>query len=635
MSISDLCTTFINSAKLKDDTERNIIEFAEAPWGLGLGTAGIPPLFPVQKFIFNCYYNIPLDNTEKRIRIKDKFNEQDRYHFTEVEYLNFLYNEGRCNVNEVTGDPKKSRSNLHLVIGRRGLKTSSIAVLVAYETYKLLKKVSPQEYYGVMPDDEIRISCLATNQEQASELFRRIAGHLESSDYFRKFRNKPTLSYMQLSTQRDIDKYGESGRPSLRIVAAPCSGRGLRGHNNIIAVMDEMAYFFESDSSVDKSDEEIYNAVTPSIIRFNRPDGEPDGRIICISSPAARTGKFYELYQKSMDKECTNLLMIQAPTWEVDYTLSPKALRSAYIDNPISYMCEYGAQFSDRVSAWIDNEQILRVNIVPNLKAKKMSYARIPHFMGIDVGLKNDGTAIAICHIAKQSVDGALRDFIELDFIDVRYASDEGKEHFQPDEMAKWIAECASKFFICKGMMDQYYGLAMLPVLHDKGYKQIESVHCSREFNSKIYQNLMTKMLDATLRIPEDEPHLIDGKMSKDLPLITEMLRLQAVIHSKYMISVQAPELKGHHDDLSDAFARAVYLATDFMTSGGMVANKIVQSTSESSGSYRQYYLKQKKTASYTMRPTAAYQAELARKSAGSMLDRHSLSRLGTPGRFR
>jgi hypothetical protein len=101
------------------------------------------------------------------------------------------------------------------------------------------------------------------------------------------------------------------------------------------------------------------------------------------------------------------------------------------------------------------------------------------------------------------------------------------------------------------------------------------------------------------------------------------------------MISVQAPELKGHHDDLSDAFARAVYLATDFMTSGGMVANKIVQSTSESSGSYRQYYLKQKKTASYTMRPTAAYQAELARKSAGSMLDRHSLSRLGTPGRFR
>ena len=40
-----------------------------------------------------------------------------------------------------------------------------------------------------MPDDEIRISCVATNQEQASEIFRRITGHLERSDYFKHFRN--------------------------------------------------------------------------------------------------------------------------------------------------------------------------------------------------------------------------------------------------------------------------------------------------------------------------------------------------------------------------------------------------------------------------------------------------------------
>jgi hypothetical protein len=629
MSISDLCTSFISTSKLKDETEKNIIEFAEAPWGLHLGSPGIPPLFPVQKFIFKSYYNIPLDNTEKRIIIKDRFNEQERFRFTENEYLNFLYNEGRANVKEITGNPKETRTNLHLVIGRRGLKTSSIAVLVAYETYRLLKKVCPQEYYGVMPDDEIRISCLATNQEQASELFRRIAGHLESSEYFKKYRNKPTLSYMQLSTQRDIDKYGEGGRPSLRIVAAPCSGRGLRGHNNIIAVMDEMAYFFEKENSVDKSDKEIYDAVTPSVIRFNKPDGEPDGRIICISSPATRTGKFYELFQKSMEKECVNLLMIQAPTWEVDHTLSPKALRSAYIDNPVTYMCEYGAQFSDRVSGWIENEQILRVNIVPNLKLKKTSNARVPHFMGIDVGLKEDGTAIAICHPVRSIVDGAPRDLIELDFIEVRYSADEKKDYFHPEEMANWIAECAGKFFISKGFMDQYYGLAMLPVLHDKGYKQIEAIHCNRELNSKVYQNLMTKMLDASLRIPEDDEHIVEGKKTKDLPLITEMLRLQADMQSKYLISVQAPEVKGLHDDLSDAFARAVYLATEFLAKGGVGGNKIIDSTSRSGISYRQYYLKQKKTAMYTMRPTSALQAEMSRRGTNTLMERHTANRLG------
>ena len=94
MSLSELCTNYIGSTKLKDETERNIIEFAEAPWGLGLGTVpGMPSLFPVQKFLFKCYYNIPLSGDERNIIIKDKFNEKVRYRFNELEYHNFLWNE--------------------------------------------------------------------------------------------------------------------------------------------------------------------------------------------------------------------------------------------------------------------------------------------------------------------------------------------------------------------------------------------------------------------------------------------------------------------------------------------------------------------------------------------------------------
>ena len=256
--------------------------------------------------------------------------------------------------------------------------------------------------------------------------------------------------------------------------------------------------------------------------------------------------------------------------------------------------------------------------------------------MGVDIGLKEDGTAIAICHLVRNVIDGVPKDFIELDFIEVRYSADEKKEYFPPDEMANWIADCAGRFFISKGMMDQYYGMAMLPVLHDKGFKQIEVKHCDREFNSKIYQNLMTKMLDASLRIPEDDEHLVEGKKTKDLPLVTEMLRLQADMQSKYLISVQAPEIKGLHDDLSDAFARAVYLATEFQAKGGVTGNKIIESTSKSGSSYRQYYMKQKRTAMYTMRPTSALQAEMSRKGMNSLLDRNAYSRLGNSlSRFR
>jgi len=627
MSISELCSNFITSNRLKDERERNIIDFAEAQWGLGMGSMpSVPPLFPVQKFIFKTYYNIELDGSDKRdIIIKDKYNEKIRYTFNEKEYLNFLYNEGRINIKEVDGDPRKSRPNLILVIGRRGLKTSSIAVLVSFETYKLLKKVSPHEYYNIMPDDEIRVSCVATNKEQAGELFHRISGHLERSEYFKKYREKPTLSYMKLSTQRDIEEYGAGNRASIRIAASPCTGKGLRSYNNIIAVLDEMAHFFESDTSTDKSDKNIYDSITPSVARFTSPEGDLHGRVICISSPNNRSGKFYDLYKRSMEADCEDLLMIQAPTWEVDYTLSPKYLKGKYLDNANSYMSEFGAEFSDRVSAWIDNEEMLRINIIPGLKVKTLSYERTPHFMGIDVGLKQDGTAIAITHVVKEMVGGVMRELIELDCIDSRYAKDEDKEYFHPDEIADWIASYADKFYIVKGMMDQYYGLAMVPKLHDKGLKQISTVHVSRDYSSRVYQNFMSKMLDVSLRIPEGEERIVDGKKTKDLNLITELLRLRAVTHSKYQITVSAPDVKDAHDDESDAFARSVFLASEYISTGGMVRNNRTETTGKNA-SYRQYYMKQKRNALYTMRPSSALQMDMSR-------NRHfnsSMSMLGT-----
>lgn len=625
MSISDLCSDFINAKTLKDDSERNIIEFAESPWGLGLGSnPDAPPLFPVQKFILKCAYNIPLSGSENRqIIIKDKFNEKERFRFNELEYLHFLGEEGRINIKEVTGNPVDTRPNILLVIGRRGLKTSTISILIAFEVYKLIRKFSPHAYYNIMPNDEIWVSCIATQQEQASELFRRITGHLEQAECFKRYRNKPTLNYMQLNTERDLEQFG-GNRPSIRVVAAPCSGRGLRGHNNICAVMDEMGYFFESETSADKSDKMVYDAVTPSVARFNSPTGEPHGKVICISSPNTRKGQFYDLYQRSFESNCNDLLMIQAPTWEVDYTLSSKYLRAKYSENPLSFNNEFGAQFSDRIYAWIENEQVLRLNIIPGLKTKTHSYERLPHFMGVDVGLQNDGTAIAICHIVKKETPNGFRDFIELDCVEVRYAKDEGLEFFHPEDIADWIATFAEKFFIVKGSMDQHYGLSIVPQLHKKGFKQIQMTHTSREFNSRVYQNLMSKMLDGTLRLPEGEEKVRDGAKVKDHPLIAELLVLQATQHSKYMISVEAPKVAGMHDDMSDAYSRAVFLATEYMSTGGGVSKQnVTESTSGSlGGSYKQYVRKSKMNVLHTKRPSTSVMADMMRNRGSGLFGR-------------
>jgi hypothetical protein len=80
-------------------------------------------LFPVQKFILKLYYNIPLDDKEKVIKITDRFNTRTLHELTEVEYLKFLYDQGRCNIGVQDGNV---RHELILVLGRRSGKCGDI-----------------------------------------------------------------------------------------------------------------------------------------------------------------------------------------------------------------------------------------------------------------------------------------------------------------------------------------------------------------------------------------------------------------------------------------------------------------------------------------------------------------------------
>lgn len=447
--------------------------------------------------------------------------------------------------------------------------TTITSCIKTYELYKLLNKYSPQEYYGIMPEDTIKLTCISTSKDTASELFTKIVGHVERSEFFRKYRAKPTQQYMNFRTQRDLDKYGQKGLASVSLRVAPCSAKGLRGPGNISIGLDEFAFFFADEAGRGGSGggarnaggEAIYEAASPSVAKFKKPDGSPDGKIVCLSSPGPKSGKFYTEYERSFEDENEDIFMLQAPTWEVDPNLSTQFLKNKYRANPITFKCEYGAQFSDQMFGWIDEPEIVRGCMVPGLKYRPGSMSRAPHFMGIDVGLKNDGSAITVGHWVNEVNKGVREDKLEVDFSKVRYAKDENLDYFDPDYVAGWIAEVAGKFNISRGLMDQFYDMSVLPVLKKKGYKQIESRHFTDRLNSEVYQVLLTTMIAEQLRLPEGP---MSGEKMLDSELVEELLTLQAEHKSKYTITVYAPEREGQHDDLSDSLARMVFIATEY-----------------------------------------------------------------------
>lgn len=554
-SISSLLDDFARPGRTTTQEEfADIITFCESPWGLNT------KLWPAQRFLLKLFYGVELSTDRPEfavdgkifhgIPIHDMFMTNCMYQFSEVEFLKYLHEEGRCNVK----DQSHKFTELLLSIGRRGSKSAMTAMMATYEIYKLLSRHNPHEYYQMLDVGTISLTAVATTANQAAGLYKVARGYITKCRFFAPYIVADTEEKMSFRTQNDIDVLGPKSKATIEILFRPAVGRGLRGPANITCIFDEFAHFLEEGQS---SAEETYDAATPSTATFKNPlNGEPEGRVISISSPLAKTGKFYELFSKGMEGQAEERLCIQAASWEFNPTIAGQYLKTKYRADPAKFLCEFGAQFSDRFSGWIRKESDLMQCVVPTLRPKRASFVRRPHFMGIDIGLTNDGTAISITHL-----EG---DHIELDFSEVRYAKegiDEDKDQLDFEEIADWIADISKRFSVFAGFFDEHQGKPLEQALKKRGLNQFRMEYSSRDKSSKMYQAAKLLMLDKKLRlydypIPEGEDHSV---------LLTELLELQEERISKHMSKVQAKNIPGKHDDLSDSLIRSIWLAQEHM----------------------------------------------------------------------
>jgi len=547
-TISQLLREFTKTDKASNDFV-DIITFVEATWGLNT------KLWPAQKWLLKMYYGVPLDKVKKPVDIEgkiyqgipvfDQFMVDLKYEFSEVEFLRYLFEEGRCNVKE-----QKPFTELLLAIGRRGSKSAMTSMICSYEVYKLLSRYSPHEFYRMLDVGMISISTVATSSKQAQGMYKVIRGYISRCRFFDPFIVSDTEEAMTFRTQADLDKYGPKCKGTIELLFKPAIGRGLRGPANIMCVFDEFAHFVnEGQSSADA----CYEAATPSTATFKHPDSKDlEGKVACISSPLNKSGLFYQLYKHGMEGKAENRLCIQAPSWEINPTIASKYLRTKYNEDPANFLVEFGAEFSDRFHGWINREEDLLRCIDLDLKPKKVSFKRVPHFIGIDIGLVHNGTAISITHLE----DGV----IVLDYIEARYAGVgpyKDIDQLDFESIADWIADLCKKFYIWKGTFDQREGLPLEQALRKRGIKNISMEYSSRDSNSKMYQAFKLLILDRKVKlfdcpIPEGEDHC---------EYIKELLELQEQRLSKYQIEVGAPGVKGKFDDMSDSLARSIWVA--------------------------------------------------------------------------
>ena len=193
----DLRTKATHTGVRPDGELFNIIDYCEAPWGIQLN------LFPAQKVIAKLYYGVPLseDKKENTIVVRDLFSGLIKYELSEVEYLQYLYSEGRCNIEKYD----HARRELVLSIGRRAGKCCHGDSLVLTD-----KGVFRIEDLGQAPVDEFTPASIGIVQE---------AGKRATSAAFYNGGVKPTFSV------RTVDGFSETGTGNHRLKVLAESGK--------------------------------------------------------------------------------------------------------------------------------------------------------------------------------------------------------------------------------------------------------------------------------------------------------------------------------------------------------------------------------------------------------------------------
>lgn len=312
---------------------------------------------------------------------------------------------------------------LCLVLGRRSGKTLMASVIATYEAYKIMvvNGGDPYDFYGIPLDEKIAVLNVATSQDQAGRLFSAIKARIRNSPFFKGKVDQVSATRISLFSLFDLKrKEGDAGgsnalnvEGSVNIICGHKNPDSLRGWSAICILFDELAFY---DEGAKVSGTEFYEALRASIALF---DKKGDGRVVTLSSPGPKTGKFYKIWEDSLSDEGKAILSFRIPTWifnpDIDYETNSELVEARRRDKG-KFDIEFGAEWpaSSMIGQWFEKELIDRAlaeGARNHIIGPEIAPVRgAEYFMHLDPALSNNNYGMVI--VRKQvyrDSDGVLR----------------------------------------------------------------------------------------------------------------------------------------------------------------------------------------------------------------------------------
>lgn len=396
--------------------------------------------------------------------------------------------------------PESQFKEFFAIVGRRGGKSSIMAVVVCYLAlfFDWTQHLSLGETGWIM--------VIAADRNQARVILNYIRAILQLP-MFKKQVKKDLSWEIELKNQ-------------ITISVKTCDYRTVRGFTVVAAVCDELA-FWKGEYSA-QPDKEIINALRPSMATV------PGSMLIGISTAYARKGILYEVYRRHYGKDSKNVLVWKATTREMNPTVPEKFIKDAMEEDLARANAEFYSIFREDIETFLPISAIEAAIVKGRHVLLYESGNKSEAFVDPAGGSGSDSMTLAIGH--KDENGKIIIDRLE-----------ERKPPFHPQNVVEEFVEIMKEYKVDKVCGDRYAGSWCETAFRDAGI----TYEMTDKTKSELYLNFEPLMM-------QDQAELLDNKR-----LYNQLCNLERRTHSGGRDSVD--HSPGQHDDLANVVAGVCY----------------------------------------------------------------------------
>jgi hypothetical protein len=353
--------------------------------------------------------------------------------------------------------------------------------------------------------------CLACDREQAKIVLNYVRSY---------FTQIPPLKAMVVRETAD----GFMLNNGVDIVVATNSFRSTRGRTILSACLDEVAFWQDETST--RPDVETYNALKPGL-RL------PTSTLTVISTPYRRAGLLYNKFVKHFGRDDDDVLVIKAPSITLNPTLDQAIIDRALEDDRAAAAAEWLAEFRDDLAAYIPRDLIESAVDVGVTVRPPNPQRRYTSFIDASSGQQDSFTA-AVAHMEG---DVAILDCL----VEVRAP-------FNTADATAQIVAVLKSYGLSSTMGDD----------HAKGWVVAELARHHFGFEPRpIKMDRSALYLETLPLFSAGRARLLESKR-----LVSQYAALERRVMPGGKDRVDHPNRSGHHDDLANACAGALWRAT-------------------------------------------------------------------------